>query len=215
MKPQHARLQFWDAQARLAMMKTSMEVQLWSLGSTWAELPIALLWDISIYIVFVASGCWKQPSAKYWRGGLSIGLVWKPQDLKRFAGCWHIGECVFARNWLFCIRTDLPSKMWFARVWTRLLIMVCETNHCYVRVYNICIRIILSWTHEPYKWVVGVVKVTKNPCKNMPSSPGNLGSERKIHSPAAVTGGERRCLVALKLRVRSTPKISLHSARCP
>lgn len=46
------------------MMKRSMEVQLWSLGSTLTELPIAVLSDISIYIVFVASGCWKQPSAK-------------------------------------------------------------------------------------------------------------------------------------------------------
>ena len=112
-------------------MKRSMEVQLWSLGSTWAELPIAVLSDISIYIVVVASGCWKQPSAKllvsklaanrcflfttsdhrYWRGGLSIGLVWKPQDLKRFAGCWHIGVHVFARNGLFCIRTTYQAKM--------------------------------------------------------------------------------------------------------
>lgn len=38
-------------------------------------------------------------SARYWRGGLSIGLVWKPQL-----------ENVFARNWLFLYQDDLPSK---------------------------------------------------------------------------------------------------------
>ena len=56
---------------------------------------------------------------------------------------------------------------------------------------------------------MGVVKVIKNHA-NMPPSPGNLGSERKIDSPAAVTGGERRCLVALKSRVKSMTQPSLH-----
>lgn len=95
-------------------------------------------------------------------------------------------------------------------------------HHGYLRTITI-MYIILSWTHEHYKWVVGpvgVVKVTKKPCKNMPSSPGNSGSERKIHSPAAVTGGERRCLVALKFRVKSQKysktefAISQMSIRC-